>query len=132
MVRQCPGCGAKVGGRVRGVDGSDLPLWDARLAARPAPTAKRRAYEERFRRPDWAEKRRRVLERDAHTCRMPIGARGGPEGPVLLACGRPATEAHHLTYDRFGDELDTDLVAACRDCNQLERQQRIARAVLGE
>jgi 5-methylcytosine-specific restriction endonuclease McrA len=29
-----------------------------------------------------------------------------------------ATEIHHLTYDRLGDELLIDLVAFCKPCHQ--------------
>jgi hypothetical protein len=38
-------------------------------------------------------------------------------------CGRPMQkyelEVHHLSYDRIGNELDSDLAAACRPCHAL-------------
>ena len=31
----------------------------------------------------------------------------------------PATQAHHITYDRIGHELPSDLMAVCSFCHQL-------------
>jgi 5-methylcytosine-specific restriction endonuclease McrA len=39
-------------------------------------------------------------------------------------CGEPATEVAHLTYERFGEERDEDVVASCKECNQEERTRR--------
>lgn len=51
----------------------------------------------------WQDKRRRVLERDRHKCRV---------------CGEKADNVHHLTYDRVYDESLFDLVALCRNCHE--------------
>lgn len=52
----------------------------------------------------WHELRRRVFERDGYRCtRCPNKTR---------------LEAHHLTYERLGRELLTDLTTLCFDCHR--------------
>ncbi len=61
--------------------------------------------------PEWTEKSRSTIE-----------AAGG----VCSICKRrPATQAHHLTYDRVGEELPGDLAAVCRPCHQLEHPHMV-------
>lgn len=48
----------------------------------------------------WVEMRRRML----------AGRRCG--------CGARATQLHHLTYERLGDELPTDLEPLCERCHR--------------
>ena len=52
----------------------------------------------------WRWKRQAVLKRANYWC----------EG----CAGRPATQAHHLTYAHMGDELLFELVAVCEDCHR--------------
>jgi 5-methylcytosine-specific restriction endonuclease McrA len=119
---QCQSCGDSVGGpvslqKVNSLgDPRKVKLWNTRLAHQPNPTARRREYLARFKRADWRKLRRLVLERDHYTCQE---------------CSAAATEAHHLTYERFGAERLTDLAASCRDCNLREREERITSRVLG-
>jgi hypothetical protein len=62
-----------------------------------------RWYDEYLESPEWDERRSRVLSR----------ARGVCEG-----CRKePATQVHHLTYERVGREMLFDLAAVCRDCH---------------
>lgn len=64
----------------------------------------RAAYTAYLQTPEWFAKRQAVFERTNGLC----------EG-----CRRkPAVHAHHLTYERLGDELLFDLVAVCRACHQ--------------
>jgi len=51
--------------------------------------------------PAWQEKRA--------ACLAAAGAR--------CACGREATHAHHLTYERLGNEWPEDLEALCKACH---------------
>jgi 5-methylcytosine-specific restriction endonuclease McrA len=51
----------------------------------------------------WKEIRAKVLMRDEYKC---------------LACGSPATQVHHLTYERVGYEHIDDLASVCVDCHQ--------------
>lgn len=51
----------------------------------------------------WAQKRRQVLERDRHQC---------------AGCMGKATQAHHQTYKRVGNELLCDLFAVCESCHE--------------
>lgn len=52
----------------------------------------------------WRAKRRKALERDRWLCQ---------------GCLEHAAEhVHHLTYERFGNELLCDLVSLCSDCHQ--------------
>lgn len=66
--------------------------------------ARRSFYESHLRSPKWALIRRGVMERSRGIC----------EG-----CGfAQATQVHHLTYDRLGDEMLFDLVAICSPCHR--------------
>ena len=49
--------------------------------------------------------------------RRKAGQRLEMDGRVCQVCGREATEVHHLTYDRFGNEEMSDLVSLCRKCH---------------
>ena len=53
----------------------------------------------------WREKSRRIRKRDGYRC---------------LICGTTDVplEVHHLTYDRLGEELDSDLITVCHDCHK--------------
>lgn len=60
-------------------------------------------YEAYLQSPEWRERRRRTLERDGYRCRV---------------CNSPDNlDAHHRTYERFGEELDEDLTTLCRRCH---------------
>ena len=39
------------------------------------------------------------------------------DGHICCVCGGKATDVHHLTYDRFGNEAMDDLVSLCRKCH---------------
>ncbi len=53
---------------------------------------------------EWAEKREAVRERCGGYCER---------------CGvNRFREVHHLTYERFGEELLTDLMGLCRECHE--------------
>ena len=70
---------------------------------------KQSAYANYIKSAKWQELRRKVIARANGIC----------EG-----CGKqPATEAHHLTYKRFGNEMLFDLVAVCKDCHQIIHKQ---------
>ena len=112
---QCPDCLSRIGPKLEAWD-LDVPARDVRWAARKplrrvSKTNSRRVdYNKRFQSADWKHLRALVLERDGFTCRN---------------CEEPATEVHHLTYERFWKEKLEDLVASCRECNLAEREQRI-------
>jgi 5-methylcytosine-specific restriction endonuclease McrA len=58
---------------------------------------------------EWAAKRQEVMAR----------ARQGSAFPVCESCGvSPATEVHHLSYRRLGNEPLDDLMAVCGPCHQ--------------
>lgn len=60
-------------------------------------------YNHYLKSPAWERRRNLVFERANGIC----------EG-----CGRnAATQAHHLTYDRLGNEMLFDLVAVCESCH---------------
>lgn len=61
----------------------------------------------------WYDMRRRVLERDGHTCAY---------------CGNEATEADHIIPRAAGgkDEM-SNLVAACKPCNGLKSDKLMPR-----
>jgi hypothetical protein len=60
-------------------------------------------YQEVYLKSDaWRQKRWRVLARANWFCEK---------------CGNDADEVHHLTYERVGNELLSDLIALCRECH---------------
>ena len=112
---QCQACFVQVGGLIQPERLADprnvLPWSKGRAQSRRA-----RDFAARFKRQDWKRIRKLVLERDRFTCRH---------------CGEVATDVHHRTYDRFGDERLSDLESLCRDCNLAEREHRITGLVMG-
>jgi hypothetical protein len=63
----------------------------------------RKHHEDYLASKSWAEKRAKVMKRANRLCE---GCRD-----------RKATIVHHLSYERWGDELLFDLVALCRTCH---------------
>ena len=61
------------------------------------------AYDKYIHSAGWRRKAGQRLEMDGHVCQV---------------CGREATEVHHLTYDRFGNEEMNDLVSLCQECHK--------------
>jgi len=63
-----------------------------------------RQYEAYLASPEWRVKREAVLSRCNRVCQV---------------CEKsPATEVHHVTYDRVGEEQDGDLMGVCRTCHE--------------
>ncbi len=125
---QCPDCGAplsshlafdlvddfkKTFGPIRGWDHAAEADWLekrlkwGRLLA-DHQNAQRHAwwwkeYDAYLGSPEWRARREKILVRSKRICEM---------------CGsEPATDVHHLTYERVGEELDTDLLGLCRGCH---------------
>mgnify|MGYP003396071382 CR=1 FL=1 len=59
---------------------------------------------------EWREKADAAKERAEHRCQVCNGGR--------------FLDAHHRTYERLGNELDSDITVLCRDCHQLFESQR--------
>ena len=74
----------------------------------------RAAYTAYLASPEWAKKRRLVLERAANLCE---GCRD-----------HAATEVHHLTYENMGSEFLFELVALCDTCHETIHARRKARS----
>lgn len=65
---------------------------------------RRSLYDNYLGSPQWKSLRRAILARAGNVCeRCHI---------------RPATQGHHLTYERLGNETLSDLLAVCRDCHE--------------
>jgi 5-methylcytosine-specific restriction endonuclease McrA len=77
-------------------------LWDAEK--KKADAAWWARYETHLKSPKWKAISRKVILRAQGMCE---GCRS-----------RPATQAHHLTYERMGDEMLFDLVAVCDACHK--------------
>jgi 5-methylcytosine-specific restriction endonuclease McrA len=91
--------------------------WAARSAEYEAQRAEENRqwwerYDDYLQSPEWAEKRRRVLERANHIC----------EG----CAAAPAVQVHHLTYQHVGDELLWELRAVCLSCHERAHSDRSA------
>jgi 5-methylcytosine-specific restriction endonuclease McrA len=124
-VNQCVNCGRAVGGAIKksSVKGQppqfDFELRNSRqedreeqyLISQQKRDAEREirgeAWWEYYRQymasPMWREKRQQVLERDSFRCK---------------GCEKErATEVHHKTYARLGNELLIDLISLCSECH---------------
>jgi len=99
-----------------------VPRWDVRLAHKPQPNRKKRDYQKHLASAYWKRLRKHRFSLDSYQCQVRVG---------FSICGEPAEELAHLTYDRFGEERIEDVQSQCAAHNQLEREQRIARGVLG-
>jgi len=126
FARQCRGCGSR-GAWIDvldvisdGVDPGSVPM--AKLSRGSTGlggdgNSKRREYRKFLRSAAWRRQRERVLARDRYRC---------------ADCGAPATCAAHIRYaDPIERTPDRDVKASCDECNQAERESRIASAVLG-
>lgn len=129
VVEQCLACGQQVNALTKakvirdGILPSRLPAWDEgvrqdhlkqQMERWQAEHERKRSeesaqwwawYNQYLQSPAWREKRIKVLRRDNFTC---------------LGCGKPqsATQVHHLTYDRAGQEMLFDLVSICETCHK--------------
>ncbi len=76
--------------------GHTVPVSPQELRALP--------YKEYLQTPHWKRKRNEKLRAAGYRCQM---------------CNRRARplEVHHRTYERRGEELDTDLTVVCRSCH---------------
>lgn len=107
-------------------------------------TPAQEAYQEYLKSPHWQRTRERIVDRAREHCEW-CGRFCGenPHGPHddcdMRSCGEPdcafcafyftdegdrndcelqRLEVHHLTYERRGHELDSDLVALCWGCHE--------------
>ena len=78
-------------------------MTGADASASPAPEP--RTYDAYLKSAEWIVTRSQVLHRAGGRCERCHGAE--------------ATEVHHLTYERVGDELPGDLQALCPPCHRL-------------
>ena len=121
--RQCLACGRAVGSAMRmdlalAEAGGPLPAFDddlsdfwyqtvisARLQRREQQQVERRLeYEAYLCSPEWADRRRLVMERERGNCQ---------------GCqSRRAVDVHHRTYAHCTDEFLFELVALCRQCHE--------------
>ena len=78
---------------------ADLCVRQDRIA-----TNSKMSFTEYQKTPEWGARRRNVLLRAGYRCEL------------CYASGR--LQVHHRTYDRYGNELLSDLIALCRSCHQ--------------
>jgi 5-methylcytosine-specific restriction endonuclease McrA len=58
--------------------------------------------------PEWKALRKKVILRDKRKCQH---------------CGvQTRLQVHHLTYERLGHEMLSDLITLCRDCHRIEHK----------
>ena len=69
-------------------------------------------YDAYMRSPKWQRMRFLVLNKIAQNRCMLCYAPG------------PGLEVHHRTYERFGNERSTDLIALCKPCHDLADERR--------
>lgn len=71
----------------------------------------RRKYNAVLKSSRWRELRIRLIEERGSKCEV-------------CRCSHPTLQLHHLTYERFGCELDSDLQVVCADCHPRADMQR--------
>lgn len=117
-VRQCLVCGDSVGSAQKQHPSIQPPPFDEDLHTlvqnersnywRDRQEAVRtewfKGYSEYLASDQWKQRRAKVLRRANNIC----------EGCAT----RPATQVHHLTYDRVQHEMLFDLVAVCDECHE--------------
>jgi hypothetical protein len=79
-------------------------IYWQKWVARWGPISWRDAYEQHLASPEWQALRQEVFAR----CR----------GECERCHHDNATQLHHLTYERLGDELLADLLGVCRGCHE--------------
>jgi 5-methylcytosine-specific restriction endonuclease McrA len=118
LLSECPGCEVRASVncrlclrslRSREERKAREAEWAVRSAQYQAEQErKNREWWERYDKylasPEWLALRRAVLKRDGHLC----------QGCLQNA----ATQVHHLTYERVGDEMLFDLVSVCKACHE--------------
>jgi hypothetical protein len=62
-------------------------------------------YREYLSTPEWQERRKRILARDSYHCQVCFSTE--------------YLNVHHRTYERRGNEDDSDLITLCRDCHYI-------------
>ena len=117
---QCLACGrpaqAVKGSVVLALDPNPLP-YDEELYEREADKRSQQCrdrqsfYNDHLLSDYWRTIRIQVFERDGYTCQFMDGDTG-------RYCDGPATDCHHKTYKRLGNERVSDLKALCRDCHE--------------
>ncbi len=80
-------------------------LWDRNLEQHGQGPLWWEKYNAYLATEEWAERRRRVIDRCGGTCE---GCRN-----------RPVEHVHHLTYDHVGNELLFELVGLCLRCHRV-------------
>ena len=84
-------------------NGGTILIWDMAIQNSKVILEKEKFdYHEYLKSDRWQHLRRSVLRRDNELC----------------ICGAKATEVHHKTYERLGNEPLSDLVSLCRNCHQ--------------
>lgn len=75
---------------------------------------KQQAYQDYINSRAWEVMRARVIARDGGVCRK-CGCRGHSKAPL---------QVHHMTYARFGNERDEDLITLCKTCHKAVHAQQ--------
>jgi len=63
-------------------------------------------YREYLQTPEWGERRKRAMKRAGYHCQV-------------CNAYRVQLNAHHKTYERRGEELDSDLITLCHACHEI-------------
>ena len=121
-VWQCPKCQRVIRKATLGHPQSLMALAVAgRRRPDKRPNARKRGYKKFLETRQWREQSQRIQRRDRYRCRLRFDC-----------CTFRSQTAHHVRYrEKLEDTRDEDLVAACRKCNDRERERRITRRVLG-
>lgn len=133
VYEQCPKCGEKrgeVAWKKLKLEPDSLPPFDMQaLESRRAHkgfsyaiaheyfstlrnTTWWKAYRAHLDSPAWKSKRAQVFARSNSQCKRGV-------------CTNRAAQAHHLTYERLGEELLEDLQAVCIPCHQSIHPERV-------
>lgn len=89
-----------------GGDGDPVREWlESEGLSRQIRAYKEMPYDSYLATSHWKVKRERAVTRDGYRCRV---------------CNSPdRLNVHHRTYERIGEEVDSDLITLCQPCHQL-------------
>jgi 5-methylcytosine-specific restriction endonuclease McrA len=86
------------------------PALEARPGTERLAELREMPYREYLRTPEWRKTRAAALLRSGHSCAVDV-------------THTKDLEVHHRTYERLGEELETDLLVLCRDCHRSHHQR---------
>lgn len=134
VSRQCLRCGNSASSFLKKADWpEEIPPWDEELSERYWQSGEGKDWrrqlwlEKEERSADWWRRYHRYMESEEwRAVRRKVWQR---ENGLCQGCREvKGAHVHHLTYERLGEELLTDLVLYCEPCHEKAHGRKFARS----